>query len=287
MEPFLTWLLGATAGLLPPEQRQWVEAVLADAPAVPAGPARRRWLLGGLVLVVRGRPVPRSRLALLSGVYAAMLGCAALVGYALVRYPSVATDSPVVTAVYLGIFVLMFAGYALVAFVLANLPSPATGCGAAFGAAGGILGFAALAVLNAVPGSPILAALVAGPPLCALAAAGAAAARRALPYSDHPNSALATGAIAGAWGGMVGALVVFVLMAGGTLAFPNPVRDAPANLPESIRHNPHTLAAAAVSDAFGGAINFLWLMPPGALLLGFLGAAVAQATRHADWPSPA
>jgi hypothetical protein len=119
--------------------------------------------------------------------------------------------------------------------------------------------------------------------LSGLALAGAAAAMRAEP---GPGG-LRAGAVAGVWSGMVGALVVFLLITGESFGFPDPVRDAPTNLPESIRHDPHALAAAGVGDALAGAINLLWLMPAGAVLLGCVGAAVAQAARFRDRPRPA
>jgi hypothetical protein len=49
----LTALLRAAARLLPPDRRDWAEAVRAEAAEVPAGAPRLRWLAGGLVLVTR------------------------------------------------------------------------------------------------------------------------------------------------------------------------------------------------------------------------------------------
>lgn len=56
----MTWLarviaaaLRRLAALMPPDRRQWAEAVLAEASEAPAGRQRLRWLAGGLRLAVR------------------------------------------------------------------------------------------------------------------------------------------------------------------------------------------------------------------------------------------
>jgi hypothetical protein len=49
----LAGLLGNTARVLPPERRQWAEAIQAEAGQVPAGWRQLHWLAGGLWLVAR------------------------------------------------------------------------------------------------------------------------------------------------------------------------------------------------------------------------------------------
>ena len=53
MTRLLAGLVGATAWVLPPARRQWVEAVQAEAGQVPAGWRQLHWLAGGLWLVAR------------------------------------------------------------------------------------------------------------------------------------------------------------------------------------------------------------------------------------------
>jgi hypothetical protein len=49
-------LLRRATALVPADRREWAEAILAEAAVVPAGPARLRWLAGGLRLTVGGAP---------------------------------------------------------------------------------------------------------------------------------------------------------------------------------------------------------------------------------------
>jgi hypothetical protein len=49
----LEGLLGRCAGLLPARRQEWVQAVRAEAAAVPTGAARVGWLAGGFWLVAR------------------------------------------------------------------------------------------------------------------------------------------------------------------------------------------------------------------------------------------
>jgi hypothetical protein len=53
------WTLDRASRRLPDDQRSWGEAVRAEADEVPPGPARLRWLLGGLWTVARVSGVPR------------------------------------------------------------------------------------------------------------------------------------------------------------------------------------------------------------------------------------
>ena len=55
----LTTALQAATRMLPPQRRQWAEAVGAEAAAVPAGSPRLRWLSGGLWLIAREAAVGR------------------------------------------------------------------------------------------------------------------------------------------------------------------------------------------------------------------------------------
>jgi hypothetical protein len=74
----LTRVLEWAVRRLPPAQRVWGEAVRAEAPAVPAGPARLRWLAGGLCTVALRaglwRGVARTTLAALAGAVLVWLG---------------------------------------------------------------------------------------------------------------------------------------------------------------------------------------------------------------------
>jgi hypothetical protein len=215
--------------------------------------------------------------------YAAVLGCAALVAYGLVRYPSVATDSPAVTVAYLAVFAGLLTGYAWLALTLARAASPtiAQGLrhGTPFGIAAGVLGFAALAIANAAPGARLLALPAAALAVAALAAPGIRTGLAARgPASGAGSDVLRSGAVAGVWSGMVGALIVFLLGVGATFAFPDPIRDAPSHTPDSIRHDASALAAAAVGDTLAGAVNLLWLLPAAAILLGCATATLTKPT---------
>lgn len=55
----LTWALRVIARLLPPERREWAEAVQSEASQLPAGLPRLDWIAGGLWLVVREARVMR------------------------------------------------------------------------------------------------------------------------------------------------------------------------------------------------------------------------------------
>lgn len=55
----LTWLVRAAIQLMPPDRRQWVQAVLAEAEQVPAGWSRLSWIGGGLWLAAKEANVAR------------------------------------------------------------------------------------------------------------------------------------------------------------------------------------------------------------------------------------
>lgn len=93
-------LVRLAAALVPAERREWVEALLAEAVYAPPGRARLRWLAGGLWLASRAATVRRLRypLAPAWGVRVGLAGCVGLVGWAVLRYPDVATRSAPLTA---------------------------------------------------------------------------------------------------------------------------------------------------------------------------------------------
>jgi hypothetical protein len=59
LEGLLAWALRVTAPLLPPERREWAQAVRQEAAHLPRGWPRLDWLAGGLWLVVREAHVVR------------------------------------------------------------------------------------------------------------------------------------------------------------------------------------------------------------------------------------
>jgi len=80
LDGLLTWSLGAVARLLPPERREWAEAVQQEAAHLPGGWPRLDWLAGGLWLVVREAHVVRKFVY-----WAGIGGVAAIAGWALWR----------------------------------------------------------------------------------------------------------------------------------------------------------------------------------------------------------
>jgi hypothetical protein len=229
-----------------------------------------------------GRRLDRGRRALVLATCAAALGCAALVGYGLARYPTVATDSPAVTVAYLTVFAALLVGYAGLALALARTASPAVTHGTTYGVAAGLLGFVALAVANAAPGARLLALPAATLALAALVVPGTLAGLRTISTASASGTdGLRAGAVAGLWSGTVGALTLFLLGVGATFAFPDPIRDAPSNTPLAIRQDAPALAAAGVGDTLAGAVNLLWMLPAAAILLGCVTAAIAQSARPA------
>ena len=80
LDGLLTWSLGVVARLLPPDRREWAEAVQQEAAHLPGGWPRLDWLAGGLWLVVREAHVVRKFVY-----WAGIGGVAAIAAWALWR----------------------------------------------------------------------------------------------------------------------------------------------------------------------------------------------------------
>jgi hypothetical protein len=258
-------LLSTLIRALAPARPDWAEAILGEARTVPAGQERLSWLLGGVRSMAR--EVGMTRLISL-GVCAGVLASAALVGVVLVRYPK-ATDGAG-TPIFAVALVALLAGYAWAAALAARQRAfgwPATVAGLVAGvlyAAGTPAGgsyHAATRWLDIGYRTALVLVVVAPPVLAGLWVTG---------RTGRIEYAVA----AGAWTGLVGALVNLVVGLALVLLMPSRVPLDPSVLRHGLR-TPSDIMAGNVGEDLAGFIAYLLFGPALGAVLGLLGAAAA------------
>jgi hypothetical protein len=199
-------------------------------------------------------------------VFAALVACASLVAYGLVRYPGLRSDSHVWAAVV--VFLALLSVYAAVTLALSRGVSERATLSRRYGLLGGVLVGAAW--LLALSPTEALKGWAAFPLVVALL--GPACIAALVARISHDSTA---GTRAALWSGLVGGLGVFIVWATNTYA--NDGRPYDAGLLRDF-HNSHApdLTTYAVSDNLGSGLVLLLLVPTVALAVGSLTARIAS-----------
>jgi hypothetical protein len=268
---------------LPDSHRDWGRAMCAELETVRGGVARWRFSLGcsRAAGVIRARVTLTSRerggAGLRAVIGAGLLATVALAGYGLVRYPGLRSGGD--AAVIAVAFVALLVAYGAVTLALSRGARVREVTARRHGLVGGaVIGVAWLVVISP---TAALKEWVLVPVMVALLGPGCVAALAA-----RAGAAVTAGTRAALWSGIVGGLLVFTVWMTATYA-----RDGRPYDPQLLRDLPHSgapdLATLAVSDALGGALALLILIPLTALAFGSLGARLARTADPTRRAAPA
>jgi hypothetical protein len=270
----LSGLLVLAVRGLPADRSEWGTAMCAELAGVRG--SRARWVFGlgcvrtALALRLRARVLGRDRggNGVRAFVIAGTAGALALSLYGLERYPALRAGSGAWAA--LAALAVILLGYAALALSLTRGAGAEALVARGAGVAGGVLvGAAWLAII--VPGA-FPKALFAVPLAASLLVPAAVAT-----LVGRSTGCRRAGTDAALWGGLVGALLAFVVWVSATYASDG--RPYDAQLVRDFHHSgAHDLAAYAVGDALGSAIGLLVIIPVVAVALGSLGARLARAS---------
>jgi len=201
-------------------------------------------------------------------------GCAAiafaLVGYGLVRYPGLQSESNVWGALI--VFLAILLTYTLLAVFLSRGASPRSVAARRYGLTGGLavgvawlLGIAPPSALKGWVFLPLLIALL-GP-------AGVAA------LAGNRTRDSRAGILAALWSGLVGGLTVFIVWV--TVTYSNAGGPYDPGLVSDFRKSgAHDLVTYAVSDNLGSGLVLLLMIPTVALALGTICARLRAPIRR-------
>jgi hypothetical protein len=264
----VTW-----AGALLGERRaDWAQAMTAELGRLEGASPRWSFALGCLrASVVTGLTDSRRGRIVVDGVTGAILVCAGLVAWGLVRYPGVISGPG--TWLALAAFVGVLACYLVAALALGPALGRAGPSGVRIGVLGGLavtvswmLVGLAPAVLRSAPAASAL--LVAGALLAFVAGAAGAARDR-----SHVTG-FATAAVAG----LLAGLLTFMLWVGDTVATGGRPYDA-GMVRDFHSSGAKDLATYAVNDNLGSAMVLLLLVPLMTVVLGCLGTLTVTTRR--------
>lgn len=258
---------------LPRDRVDWGQAMLGELDHVEGRQSRWRFSLGCTWAAGRIRlrsPEPGG-----GGLRAVVVGCAtvsiALVGYGLVRYPGLRSETNVwgATATFLATL-LVYVGLAV---VLARGVSHEAVAARRFGLGGGLatgaswlVGLAPPALAKGWVFLPLLIALT-GPALVATIAA----------HRTHDSR---TARLTALWSGLVAGLTVFIVWTSVTYA--NSGRPYDVGLVNDFhKSGAHDLPTYAISDNLGSGLVLLLLIPTAAIAVGTLSSRLFSASRYA------
>jgi hypothetical protein len=258
-------LLAWAIGFLAADRVDWGQAMVGELEHVHQRPKRWRFVLGCLAATLLLFPARRAGVGRLTIalIVTAVAGCAAVVSYALVRYPAILTSGGTWPA--LVTFGAVLAGFGLLTVVLVRRGT-ATGLALAggFGTAAVWIVFGYPAVTYA-QARPVLSWLLLALPLAPLVV-GSAATRHGRTGAAGRRAALLSAIVTG--------LILFLALGGIALITaggpydPGQLRDFPGSrFPD--------IATYAVSDNLGTAMSLLLLA---STLTAVLGCAAATAT---------
>ena len=265
-------LLALVVAGLPDRRQEWGQAMQAELDRIAGGSQRWRFSLGcgWAAAVIRARATVGSKepggQGLRVVVFSALGAAAALVGYGLVRYPGLRSDSHVWAAVV--VFLALLCVYAAVTLALSRGVSSQATFSRRYGLLGGLL--IGGAWLLALSPPEAFKSWVAFPLVIALfGPAGLAV------VATQQSRDVTTGTRAALWSGLVGGLAVFIVWV--TTTYADNGRPYDAGLVRDF-HNSHApdLTTYAVSDNLGSGLVLLLLIPTVALALGSLAARVAS-----------
>jgi hypothetical protein len=256
--------LARAAKLLPRERRQWIEALVAECDQLEPGPERRRWIAGGVWLLLRqyaAEPLHRPTWTLRAAVAATV----ALMGVNLVQYPELVSQSPATAVAFVSLYLALLAGYRWQIQTMIRRGGPelvrrTVGLGLLAGLL--LLGALVLANVDSVRHRwPVAVELgFGGGAALAFAAASIGWARTSRPAAIR----------GGLYAGITAGLTVFVGGVGLAMAFLAPSDGASASTVTAVRHDPHALAIAAAGDTLSGAISLLVWIPLLAMAVGLV-----------------
>jgi hypothetical protein len=268
-------LLSLAVRALPPERADWGGAMCAELSGVRGGGARWSFAFGcartavGMraraAVIASDRGGARVRLS----TFIAIGATVALGLYGIARYPGLRSGPG--TWLSAAAFLLIVAVYAAGALTLSRGTTRDASTARGYGVAGGlVVGGGWMVVLAPLSKTffivPLAIALVAPVAVAVLAA------RRARTPGTGREAAL--------WSGLVGGLLVFIVTA--TLTYSNDGRPYDRQLLRDFHASgSHDLVAYAVSDALGGALSMLLIIPVVALALGSLAESRPPATTPA------
>lgn len=268
-------LLSLAVGGLPPGRADWGSAMCAELSGVRGGRARWSFALGcartavsmraRAAVTAHDRGGDRVRISTLIAIGAAV----ALALYGLARYPGLRSGPG--TWLSAAAFLLIVAVYAAVALTLSRGTTRGASIARGYGVVGGlVVGGGWMLIL--APLSKTFFIVPLGVALLAPVAIGVLAERSA--------RAPGTGREAALWSGLVGGLLVFIVTA--TLTYSDDGRPYDRQLLRDFHSSgSHDLVAYAVSDALGGALSMLLIIPVVALALGSLTGSRLPATTPA------
>lgn len=268
-------LLAGAVRLLDSGRAEWGRAMVGELATLERRAQRWSFVQGCLLVLLllpfrRGQPGR----VILGSMGAGAVGCVALVGYALVRYPGL--DTGTVTWLSVAGFLAVLAGYTLVGRVVVRRLTGRTGSATRAGLLGGVvtaalwLGIGGAAASRSIASAGVVVALAI--PVTA-SAVGATAAWR--------GRSAAAGREAAALSAMFAGLVVFLVWVGAAVLTGGRPYDS------GLLRDFHTsgapdLATYAVSDNLGAGMMLLLLVPVLTASIGLAGAGLAAWVQRPD-----